>query len=657
MQNEVREKTRDRNNERGAALVMALMLSFLLLAAVSGLLLEAAMNTANVTDSTAEQQAYNAAESGVQSVVNVLRGNVIVTDDNRIDPSKPATDKANKIDFVKAITPQYSNLTTSGFDAGPRLSRWLRYETGSYADRIKLESPGTAYTAANGYAYSLNIFDPDHTGSIVSFWTKGLVSNCDWVDPSNVNSNCEGYPYYPNSDPACTPVVTTTFPNTCQPYFPHRTYGSVAAGNFIRVTYLPRVISNQDVSVNGDPNVDFGSIRVEKQGTGGQINGYNRFEIVLNMTTPYRSQRVIRGWIETNTLSGGQWSIPRILFDSQTYTLQGSLISLTGVTQITASPNGISTQFYAKNLTAIPAGSLYSDTPITGTMTPPEPMRLVIQSTGYGPRGAEKRLEAIIQKNFFNGLTAPATLTLVGAACPAGQTCFAPGSSNVTTYSGDDAVSTDIIPPIGTTNGDNLDDVQASVDRQPPHPFNGNIVGVPSNVSNEIPDWLSSPAQTDIAIHSLANTAMGSADPVNSTGRFFPSGTNPTTFGNNTTGTGITFCDGNCTFTGAGGGILVVTGTLTLHGNFNFRGLIIVTGAGGIERSGGGTGILEGNIVVVPYANSRIGDNLDPAPNAQYLPPRYDLSGGGNSTIQYNSSSVANGLTAVSNFVVGVAEK
>ena len=160
-----------------------------------------------------------------------------------------------------------------------------------------------------------------------------------------------------------------------------------------------------------------------------------------------------------------------------------------------------------------------------------------------------------------------------------------------------------------------------------------------------------------MAVHTLANTAMGSADPTNSTGRFFPSGTQPTTFGDNASGTGITFCDGNCTFTGNGGGILVVTGTLTLHGNFNFNGMIIVTGSGGIVRSGGGNGILQGNIVVAPYTNSRIQDNLDPALNAVFLPPMYDLSGGGASTIEYNSNSVANGLTAVSNFVLGVAEK
>ena len=94
MNAEVKKPKRDRKNEKGAAIVMALLISFLLLVASAGLLMESSMNTANVTDLTAEQQAYNAAESGIQSAVNVLRGNVVPSP--LIDSSKPATDPANK---------------------------------------------------------------------------------------------------------------------------------------------------------------------------------------------------------------------------------------------------------------------------------------------------------------------------------------------------------------------------------------------------------------------------------------------------------------------------------------------------------------------------------------------------------------------------------
>ena len=48
---------RNRDGEKGAAMVMALMITFLLLVASAGLIMESSMNTQNVTDATAEQQA------------------------------------------------------------------------------------------------------------------------------------------------------------------------------------------------------------------------------------------------------------------------------------------------------------------------------------------------------------------------------------------------------------------------------------------------------------------------------------------------------------------------------------------------------------------------------------------------------------------------
>ena len=72
-QKEAAKNAKNRKNERGAALVTVMMISFLMLVAVAGLLLEASMNTGNMTDATSEEQAFYAAESGVQSVVDALR--------------------------------------------------------------------------------------------------------------------------------------------------------------------------------------------------------------------------------------------------------------------------------------------------------------------------------------------------------------------------------------------------------------------------------------------------------------------------------------------------------------------------------------------------------------------------------------------------------
>jgi hypothetical protein len=216
------------------------------------------------------------------------------------------------------------------------------------------------------------------------------------------------------------------------------------------------------------------------------------------------------------------------------------------------------------------------------------------------------------------------------------------------TYSGDDVASTTFIPPIGTTNSANLNTVQTSVDGQPPHPFNGTVVGTPSDISTEMPPWLQTPVSLDATIQEMRSVAISS-------GRYFTSGQTPTSFGDNVNAQGITFLEGNGTFSGAGGGIMICTGTLTLSGSFNFNGMIIVTGQGGILRSGGGSGLLQGATVIAPYNPAALTDS--DASNDVFLGPRYDISGGGSSTITFNSSSIANGMTAVSNLIQGVAEK
>src|SRR5258705_9656660 len=65
-----------RRDERGAALITTILLSFLLLAAGGTLILTSTMTGTTAVESTAEMQAYYAAEAGVASALNVLRGNV-----------------------------------------------------------------------------------------------------------------------------------------------------------------------------------------------------------------------------------------------------------------------------------------------------------------------------------------------------------------------------------------------------------------------------------------------------------------------------------------------------------------------------------------------------------------------------------------------------
>jgi hypothetical protein len=66
----------------------------------------------------------------------------------------------------------------------------------------------------------------------------------------------------------------------------------------------------------------------------------------------------------------------------------------------------------------------------------------------------------------------------------------------------------------------------------------------------------------------------GLQDRAKSLGRYF-SGT--TTIANSTTSGMFTFIDGDCTLM-SGSGFLVVTGTLTMRGNTDFKGVILVLG-------------------------------------------------------------------------------
>src|SRR6185312_2779371 len=67
---------KNRSNEKGAALITAVLLSLLLLAAGGILILTTTMTGITARDSTAEMQAYYAAEAGVARTLEVLRGNV-----------------------------------------------------------------------------------------------------------------------------------------------------------------------------------------------------------------------------------------------------------------------------------------------------------------------------------------------------------------------------------------------------------------------------------------------------------------------------------------------------------------------------------------------------------------------------------------------------
>src|SRR5215468_1791059 len=169
--------------ERGAALLTVLMLSTLLLAAGGTLILVTSTSTRTAIDSTAEMQAYYAAEAGLQTSLNVLRGNVAP------DASMPA---GTQISFRNAVTLATSNLATDTTTA-PRLSAWLTYNytpTGATnPDRVSMTP---SYAPTTGLAYSVQVIDPDNIPvangepnrllfRVTGYGPKGAVKNLELI--------------------------------------------------------------------------------------------------------------------------------------------------------------------------------------------------------------------------------------------------------------------------------------------------------------------------------------------------------------------------------------------------------------------------------------------------------------------------------------------
>ena len=139
----------------------SLLVSMLMLAAGGALLLTTGLTAANAIDATSEAQAYYAAESGLQSALSVLRGNVAprvglnlpvgarIRNDlrmvNSLASSNLPTDIANNPD---------NNTTT--IDGIARLSGWLPYNGTTLNARVPVSGD-----AGNNLFYQVTVSDPD----------------------------------------------------------------------------------------------------------------------------------------------------------------------------------------------------------------------------------------------------------------------------------------------------------------------------------------------------------------------------------------------------------------------------------------------------------------------------------------------------------------
>jgi hypothetical protein len=273
-----------------------------------------------------------------------------------------------------------------------------------------------------------------------------------------------------------------------------------------------------------------------------------------------------------------------------------------------------------------------------------QPTRLIIQSEGYGPKGAIKRLEMIIRRNGFD-FDPPAPVTLRGGP---GMT-FDLGSSTEVDYTGVDLG----VPPEGplpafAVDAGNLGTVDTEIstldDEQVSPDGSGELTddNMPSFVKDgdAAREFLSEMRQ----LAEESNRLFPDKDAADDAGGLGTSTSPRFTFIDNYNGDPVSLGPNH-----QGSGLLIVTGELITLGTTDFQGIILVLGRGKMDRNGGGEGLLQGAILAA---------NFDPygAPGDPIGPPYFKVDGGGNSTIAYDSLWVRRAMDLSGFRVLGIRE-
>ena len=566
-------EARARKGERGAALVTMLLVTVLLLGAGGALILSTSMSANNSIGSTAEMQAFYVAESGMQSALNVLRGN-----------TKPLVTATDRISFRTAVIPDISNGPDN--TGATRLAGWLPYN-----DRLNPNSlvPVTLGAITGGYRVTVENLDP--TSHIVAFETSGSITGSDAATPyqRTFNSGAQEVTirYSAQASTTLSPDQYT-YPLTLDS----------TLGSFV----IERPVSSTADDV---------------------VIPETNFELTITQTLPWAATTTLEGSFAGEVDTVG--TTLKVTFDKASVKADGTTyaLNLAGGTQVL-------------DLTY---PSSPASTSIPARVTSPDPKRLLIKSYGFGPQGAEKRLELMLNREALE-FESPAGVTIRGAD-DCSPLHLDTGSSGTKEYSGADYSGVDPQRPTFAVSPCDEADADAGIIKHdtvadPEIGLLTDDAGAANTV--EQPSFLDSAAKARAYLNTLQSKAQA-------IGRYFkPASGSATTINDSLTSGQYTFVDGDCTLT-KGSGFLVVTGKLTMRGNTDFKGVILVMGQGEIERDGGGNGDVLGGITIAKFDRN----------SGNFLAPTFTTNGGGNSNVQYDSASVRTALGSATN-VSGVRE-
>jgi hypothetical protein len=275
---------------------------------------------------------------------------------------------------------------------------------------------------------------------------------------------------------------------------------------------------------------------------------------------------------------------------------------------------------------------LVSDPDAATTPAGAEPTRLLLQVSGFGPKGAEKRLELIVKRTNLD-YKAPAMLMIRGADDCSGAN-FTAGNSAAKDYTGHDNAPTGVVLPTfgATCGGDKTTEINADTKNTVVDPKAATIA------LSDLPEFLQTTDGEKGARAFLDDMQVNAMNE----GRYFTSFDG---YAGTSTDPVLTFVDGDCTLDG-GAGTLIVTGTLTMNGNPSFQGLILVMGQGIVNREGAGNGTVFGAMAVARFNRT----------SGPFLAPSFLTDGDGTSLMQYDSEAVRRALNTTGPRVMGIRE-
>lgn len=280
--------------------------------------------------------------------------------------------------------------------------------------------------------------------------------------------------------------------------------------------------------------------------------------------------------------------------------------------------------------------------------------RLLVQATGYGPKGAVKKMEMMVKRTAFDYNDAASAITMIGPADNSAAITLNMTQDQDNHFTGNDLFSgsTTLISAFGFTSSAAKSTADAFILTL--H-NSGKPVESPKTVlltSDTVPIWLKTADDGRVFLNDLQSIAV-------TMGRYFTTANQPAAGTYGTDGAPVfTFVDGNFILPPGkkGGGLLVVTGTCEIQKDAEWDGLILVLGddpsgtASKFIVTTAGHAKVYGAIVIAPFRRAG-------AVGTDFLGPVFDTSlGGHDAEFKYDSGEVRDAIYTIPTRVIGVHE-